>query len=101
MPLHGDTPAVELPWASHGTAWSVAWSPDGASLVYVDADGVHMVNHDGSGLRRIQELPDGILRLAWSPQGTSLILSQDSGLLLSLPVSVKVFRIRASSLARG
>lgn len=88
VPTRGDAPAVELPWASRGTAWSVAWSPDGASLVYVDADGVHMVNRDGSGLRRIQELSAGILRLAWSPQGTSLILSQDSGLLLNLPVLV-------------
>lgn len=88
VPTRGDAPAVELPWASRGTAWSVAWSPDGASLVYVDADGVHMVNRDGSGLRRIQELSAGVLRLAWSPQGTSLILSQDSGLLVNLPVLV-------------
>lgn len=89
VPTRGDALAVELPWASRGTAWSVAWSPDGASLVYVDADGVHVVNRDGSGLRSIQELSQGVLRVAWSPQGSPLILSQDTGLLLSLPVSVK------------
>jgi len=89
VPTRGDAPAVELPWASRGTAWSVVWSPDGASLVYVDADGVHMVNRDGSGLRSAQELLQGILHVAWSPRGSPLILSQDTGLLLSLPVSVK------------
>lgn len=88
VPTRSDDRVVELPWASRGTAWSVSWSPDGASLVYVDADGVHMVNRDGSGLGRILQLP-GVVRVVWPSRGGSLTLNMDSGVLLSLPVSVR------------
>ena len=89
VPARHNDPGVELPWAIRGTAWSISWSPDGASLVYVDADGMHIVNRNGSGLQRIEAAPEGILDVAWSPRGSPLILSQDTGALLSLPVSVR------------
>jgi Tol biopolymer transport system component len=89
----GDDFVVALPLASRGTAWSMAWSPDGASLVYADSDGVHLVNRDGSGLQRLGGLPpDGAPRLAWSSRG-SLMLSMNTSnaffTFSSIPVSAK------------
>jgi len=71
---YADVPIIELPPSSRSTAWAFSWSPDGASLAYVDVDGVHIVNRDGSGSRLVEGLPEGILRLSWAPKGTSLIL---------------------------
>jgi dipeptidyl aminopeptidase/acylaminoacyl peptidase len=87
----GDDSVVALPLASRGTAWSMAWSPDGASLVYADSDGVHLVNRDGAGLQGLEGLPPhGTPRLAWSRRG-SLTLSINTSdvffTLFSLPTS--------------
>ncbi len=70
----GDEPAIELPQPGRGTSTSLAWSPDGAALVYADFDGVHLVNRDGSGLQKLEGLPGYVHRLAWSSRG-SLTLS--------------------------
>jgi Tol biopolymer transport system component len=88
--IYNDALAIELPPPSHGPAGPIAWAPDGASLVYADSEGVHLVNRDGSGLQKIEGLPQGRSRLAWSPRGDSLALSSNASdvffTLFSLPV---------------
>lgn len=73
-----DMPDVDFPAPSHRPVWSISWSPDSASLIYVDSEGVHLVNRDGSGLQLIQGLPKDITSIVWSSQGTILLPSYDS-----------------------
>jgi Tol biopolymer transport system component len=88
--VRGDEPVIELPQASRGTAWSMAWSPDSTSIVYADSDGVHLVNRDGSGLQKIEGVPsNGSPRFAWSQHGSLILSANVSGVsftLFSLPI---------------
>jgi Tol biopolymer transport system component len=90
VPARSDVPVVELPQAGRGPAWSIAWSPDGSSLVYADSDGVHLVNRDGSGLQKMEGLPQGTPHLAWSSRGTLALSANTSDVFFTffnLPVS--------------
>lgn len=55
-----------------------AWSPDSRRLAFIstgsDGDFPHLyvVNVDGTGLRRLSDLPMSFQRPAWSPDGTRL-----------------------------
>jgi Tol biopolymer transport system component len=49
------------------------WSPDGSQIAFSRAGGVHIMNSDGSGVRR---LTDGGSP-AWSPDGTKIAFSRD------------------------
>jgi Tol biopolymer transport system component len=57
------------------------WSPDGTKLVFSSSTRLHVVNVDGSGLRRITGPKDEIdIGPAWSPDGGRLVFdSQGDG----------------------
>jgi Tol biopolymer transport system component len=58
--------------------WSAAWSPDGRRIALPGNESenwIHMINADGSNLKRYTPLKDGAdyrVSLAWSPDGTKL-----------------------------
>lgn len=79
-------PVVEMPLSNRGQASFLVWSPDGGSLLYMDSEGSHLVNRDGSGLRPLSELPAAVYALNWSTQGNISFIAQvdDSWLVTSL-----------------
>ena len=74
--------AIKIPGASS----QPAWSPDGSSIAFLRGEkreSLHVVNPDGSGLRKLVDLdPDTLLRrnwypelyLSWSPDGSEILL---------------------------
>ncbi len=59
-----------------GNAWDAAWSPDGSQILHAsDRSGeiqLHIVDLDGSGLKRVTDLPGLRGRSDWSPDGHTL-----------------------------
>jgi TolB protein len=54
------------------------WSPDGTKLVFSMSDRLHVLNVDGSGLRRITGPKDEIdIGPAWSPDGRRLVFDSE------------------------
>jgi TolB protein len=55
---------------------SAAWSPDGQKIAFVnDSHELHVINADGSGMRRLANTPELIPSLtlpAWSPDGEKI-----------------------------
>jgi Tol biopolymer transport system component len=45
--------------------WPLVWSPDSASIIYSDRQGVFIINRDGSGLRRLTELSEPVVDMHW------------------------------------
>jgi Tol biopolymer transport system component len=60
-------------------AGPVAWSPDGTELAFAEYDGIHVMNADGTGVRRISGFQGDFacydLEPAWSPDGTRIAFS--------------------------
>ena len=54
-----------------------AWSPDGKQFAFVNNNGLFVVRHDGTGLRRLAARGGGTP--AWSPDGTRLAYSTGVG----------------------
>lgn len=89
-PVDDATSVIELPSPHRGSARSITWAPDSASLIYLDADGLQMVNRDGSNVQRIETVvTETLLGVIWEPQGRQLLLSYDSQPIQSLPVIIK------------
>ena len=76
---------IELPSGGY-SGTSLVWSPDGASLMYHDPAGVHIVNRDGSGYRLVAEAVGRYQMVAWSAQGIVALLSPDDPMLLLKPI---------------
>jgi Tol biopolymer transport system component len=67
----------------------VKWSPDGSRIafrLYNDSAGIYVMNRDGSGFRRLTDLPEpGELyypllgRFAWSPDGSQIAFISPPG----------------------
>jgi TolB protein len=62
-------------------AWDPTWSPDGSLILFAsDKDGLdqlYVVNIDGSGLKKVSNLPALRGRSDWSPQGLIVTYSGD------------------------
>ncbi len=60
-------------------AVSVAWSPDGNSVVYSAADGdINLIRSDGTGVRTLARVGgSGIGWLSWSPDGKTMRFFKD------------------------
>lgn len=55
------------------------WSPDGRRIAYLRSDGgIHLMNADGTGSRRIHEGDGPMEGLAWSPDGRTLAFSTEA-----------------------
>lgn len=55
-----------------------AWSPDGRQIAFISSGELHVVNADGSGVRRLRAKPiDG--RIAWSPDGRRIAFTGAGG----------------------
>jgi Tol biopolymer transport system component len=47
-----------------------AWSPDGASIAFANADGVSQIGANGSGLKSVARLA-GVQGIAWCARASS------------------------------
>jgi TolB protein len=57
---------------------SFEWSPNGRRLAFISSGELHVVNADGSGVRRLRAKPiDG--RIAWSPDGRRIAFTGTGG----------------------
>ena len=63
------------------SAWDPTWSPDGKQILFAsDKDGLdqlYVINADGSGLRKVSNLPALRGRSDWSPQNSIVTYSGD------------------------
>jgi Tol biopolymer transport system component len=57
----------------HGCCF--VWSPDGGKLAVRTVDGIHVINVDGSGARRLTR-DKGDAELGWSPDGRKIIFKR-------------------------
>ena len=46
-----------------------AWSPDGQQIAYAKLDELFAARKDGSGARKLCQVPGGVMMPAWSPDG--------------------------------
>jgi Tol biopolymer transport system component len=71
----------------HGQDTDATWSPDGTRLAFVEGSlasstsAVYVIHADGSSLRRLTTMRDGVAGLTWSPDGAWLAF--DAGPTLS------------------
>ena len=63
--------------------WQAAWAPDGQQIAFQAAEGytdggshLHVVNADGTGLRRVTE-NESVTGFSWSPDGRWIAFSDD------------------------
>jgi Tol biopolymer transport system component len=54
---------------------SAAWSPDGQTIVYSNANDLFLAKSDGSEPRKLASAPDRVFDVAWSPDGTVIRFS--------------------------
>lgn len=78
--LEGDNPIWELPTGGGGrsrvgniVAIDSEWSQDGRRLAYMTAeDGIYVANEDGSGARKLTDVPGTPYCPRWSPDSTRI-----------------------------
>jgi Tol biopolymer transport system component len=98
--LHGGEPVPLV--TSSGWDTGAAWSPDGTRIAFSSErdgdDEIYVINADGSGERKLTDLPGAVARrAAWSPDGTRIsfvardgeqwdlwVMNADAGGLLTL-----------------
>ena len=73
IPVDGSTPR-QLPADDPRSQWKATYSPDGADVAYISADGLAVAAADGSQARVLvpgvcRGLPSRAIGLAWSPTG--------------------------------
>jgi dipeptidyl aminopeptidase/acylaminoacyl peptidase len=55
---------------------SVEWSPDGSRLAFLSRQGprdqLFVVDSEGTGVKELTKIPDGVLAARWSPDGSRL-----------------------------
>jgi hypothetical protein len=69
--------------------WSPLWSPDGSRLAFVarrplsnlDSATIYVVRPDGTGLRRVTQVPHSPYSMAWSPTSRELAFSSPVGIM--------------------
>lgn len=89
--VNGKDDMVSMPPVD-GLPTIVSWAPDSSSLLYVDADGVHLVNRDGSGLRLLENIPGQPSSIKWSSTGNiSILYLEGEPALLRLAIIVPSF----------
>jgi len=54
--------------------YSGAWSPDGRSIVFAEGPALYRVNSDGSGFRKLLDLPGLVAHIRWSPDPTHSVV---------------------------
>ena len=59
-------------------AFSVAWSPDGASLAYTTDDGLYLCDANGANSHRIVPMSGRLEGVHWSPDGRQLCMRRRS-----------------------
>jgi Tol biopolymer transport system component len=57
--------------------WRAVWSPDGSKFVISTdhADGVYLINLDGSDLKRLSDMPS--INASWTADGTGILFNSD------------------------
>src|SRR5947207_5352845 len=55
-----------------GAGYAADLSPDRTSVLYVNGGRLNVARTDGSGVRRIAEVPHQILAATWSPDGRTI-----------------------------
>ncbi|MBE7470704.1 MAG: hypothetical protein DPW09_18040 [Anaerolineae bacterium] len=57
----------------------IVWSPDGQRIAFVSAEGLHVINADGT--QRLKLTPDNfsVYQFDWSPDGQQLLFSSNGG----------------------
>ena len=85
---------------TRGVQLAPSWAPDGNHLAFVvyDADGsgrsaIHVVNRNGSGLRRITQWTFQTDDPAWSPDGRDIAFHKEGGLFLVNPDGTNLERV--------
>jgi len=78
--------SVEIPTQGRGSPIIEGWSPDSTALLYVDFEGLKIVNRDGSGLQRIT---GEINHARWSPDGARILGTDFDGQLWEITVTPK------------
>jgi len=86
--IHVDEPiiSVEIPIQGRGSPIIEGWSPDSTAILYVDSDGLKIVNRDGSGLQRIT---GEISHARWLPDGMRILGTDFDGQLWEIAVTTK------------
>jgi Tol biopolymer transport system component len=65
------------------SASSASWSPAGTHIAFIRGGDPWVARRDGSGAKRVTDLPSAQLSLAWSPDGRWLVTAPvDRGDLL-------------------
>jgi hypothetical protein len=80
------TISVEIPAQGRGIPLIEGWSPDSIALLYVDSEGLKIVNRDGSGLQRII---GEISHARWLPDGRRILGTGLGGELWEIAVTQK------------
>jgi Tol biopolymer transport system component len=80
------TGLVQQPLLQAQNVTSFTWSPDGGRIAFVSGGVVHVMNADGSDVRRLQAKPL-LGELTWSPDGRKLAFSAAAGADIRLLVA--------------
>jgi Tol biopolymer transport system component/DNA-binding winged helix-turn-helix (wHTH) protein len=56
---------------------AASWSPDGQHVAFIQSKNLYIVGTDGSGARKIAEIPGETMLLRWSPDGQALSFTEN------------------------
>jgi Tol biopolymer transport system component len=68
------------------------WSPDGKRIAFFDANGIFVLNADGTGLRKVTAGWDP----AWSPDGSQIVFLRPESPRRSAPTDIWVMNVNGS-----
>lgn len=80
------TISVEIPAQGRGSPIIEGWSPDSTALLFVDSEGLKIINRDGSGFQRIT---GEISHARWLPDGRRILGTDLDGALWEIAVAQK------------